>query len=255
MTFPSDADTTTDEFLNGAVRLRQPRVGYRAGVDPVLLAAAVPAQPKDSVLDLGCGAGAALFCLASRVPGLSLTGVEVQDSYAALARENSALNGQTARIVTADIAALPADLRNTSFHHVLMNPPYFDRDTGTGSRDAGRDTAFGGQTPLALWLDIGARRVRAKGTLTVVQRIERLPDVLGALGGGMGSIIVRPIAAREGQPATRFLLQARKGGRARFQMSAPLVLHTGAHHIRDGDDYTDRVRDILRNGHPLPLGD
>ncbi len=255
MTFPSDADTTTDDFLNGAVRLRQPRVGYRAGVDPVLLAAAIPARAGDSVLDLGCGVGAALFCLAARVPGLTLTGVEVQETYATLARENSILNGQSAQIATADIAALPADLRNASFHHVLMNPPYFDRDTGTGSRDAGRDRAFGGNTPLGQWLDIGARRVRAKGTLTVIQRIERLPDVLRGLAGGMGSIVVRPISARDGQPATRFLLQARKGGRARFHMAAPLVLHIGAQHLRDGDDYTDRVRDILRNGHFLPLSD
>ena len=53
-------DLTEDAFLDGRVRLLQPRKGYRAATDPVLLAAAVAAKPGDKVLDIGCGAGAAL---------------------------------------------------------------------------------------------------------------------------------------------------------------------------------------------------
>ena len=35
---------TEDEFLGGQLRLLQPRHGYRAGMDAVLLAASVPAE-------------------------------------------------------------------------------------------------------------------------------------------------------------------------------------------------------------------
>jgi tRNA1Val (adenine37-N6)-methyltransferase len=84
---------TDDKFLCGRLRLLQPEKGYRAATDAVLLAAACPAVAGQSVLDLGCGAGAASLCLAARVPGLRLTGLEVQPEYADLARRNAARNG------------------------------------------------------------------------------------------------------------------------------------------------------------------
>ena len=68
---------TEDEFLGGQLRLLQPRHGYRAGMDAVLLAASVPAEPGQAVLDLGCGVGTAGLCLARRVEGLRITGVEL----------------------------------------------------------------------------------------------------------------------------------------------------------------------------------
>ena len=50
---------TEDEFLGGQLRLLQPRHGYRAGMDAVLLAASVPAEAGQAVLARGCGAGTA----------------------------------------------------------------------------------------------------------------------------------------------------------------------------------------------------
>ena len=82
---------TENEYLGGRIRIRQPQKGYRAGVDPVLLAASIPARSGQSVLELGLGVGTAALCLSARVAGLSLTGVEIQSDYAALARENASL--------------------------------------------------------------------------------------------------------------------------------------------------------------------
>ncbi len=244
---------TCDEFLGGKLRLWQPRDGYRAGVDPVLLAAAVPAEAGQDVLEIGCGAGAAVLCLGTRVDGLTLTGIEVQTAYAALARRNAAENGLALEVVEADLRDLPADLRQRQWHHILMNPPYFDRAASTASADRGRDKSLGGDTPLADWIDVAARRLRPKGALTLIQRIERLPEALAACEGRVGSLIVRPLAPREGRSPKLFLLQARKGGRAAFQLAPPLVLHEGHTHVEDRDDYTAEARAILRDGKPLPL--
>ena len=129
---------TCDEFLGGRLRLWQPREGYRAGVDPVLLAAAVPAQSGQDVLELGCGAGAAILCLGARVEGLALTGIELQRDYAALARQNSKDNDVPLEVVEADLRNLPSELRQRVWHHILMNPPYFDRSASTASAAAAR---------------------------------------------------------------------------------------------------------------------
>ena len=244
----ADPGLTRDAFLGGRVQLWQPRGGFRSGIDAVLLAAAVPARYGDSVLDLGCGAGAAGACLAARVPGVRVTGVEIQETYAALARRNG-----LAQVVQADLAALPADLRQQQFAHVMMNPPYFDRAAGTPAPESGRDVARGGATALADWLQTGARRLAPRGTLTVIQRADRLGDLLSAMPQGLGSIVILPLQPRAGRDAALVLLQAIKGGRAALRLRAPLTLHDGAAHRADGDDYSAQASGILRNAAPLDL--
>lgn len=240
-------DTTTDAFLGGKVTAVQPARGYRAGVDAVLLAACVPAVAGQSVLELGCGVGVASLCLSARVPDLDITGVEVQADYATLAVQNGV------KATCADLRALPDDIRNTQYHHVMANPPYFDRTTGPSAPDAGRDVAMGGDTPLGDWLDIAAKRLAPKGYFTLILRIERLPEVLSQLR--LGSIIVRPIAARMAQEPHLFLLQARHSGRAPFRLLQPLIMHDGTMHDADRENYTLQIRDVLRNGTALPICD
>lgn len=249
----AEADLTHDAFLGGRLHLLQPARGFRAGIDAVLLAAAVPAQSGDRVLELGCGVGTASLCLAARVPDLRMTGVEVQAEYAALAQRNAADAAIPLTVVQADLRHLPAEIRNTQFTHVLMNPPYFDRDLGTSAQDAGRDTAMGGATPLADWLDIGIKRLAPKGHLTLIMRMDRLPEVLCHIGSRLGSIVVRPIAGRANKAPNLFLLRGIQAGRAPFRLSTPLIMHTGDAHTLDTESYTTEVRGILRNAANLDI--
>lgn len=246
-----DADLTDDGFLGGRIRVLQPRIGYRAATDPVLLAAAVPARAGEAVLELGCGAGVASLCLAARVPGLRLAGVERQPAYAQLARRNAAANGVAFEVTEADLAALPAQLRAQSFDHVLANPPYFRTGNGTGAADQGREAAFREATPLAVWVEVALRRLRAEGWLTMIHLAERLPDLLTALQAKAGSIAVLPITARTGRPASRVIVRARKGGRGAMVLLSPFVLHDGAEHLQDGDDYSAAARAVLRDSGAL----
>lgn len=249
----TDPDLTRDAFLGGALFLEQPRKGYRAGVDPVLLAAAVNARSGQKVLDLGCGAGAAMLCLGARVGGLDLHGVERQPDYATLARRNGAPFGAT--VWQADIAALPADLRQIQFHHIIANPPYFRADAHLPSPDAGRAAAMGevtGHQPLELWVEVAARRLLPRGYLHMIQRAERLPDLLSGCAGRLGSLEVLPLAARVGRAPEHVILRARKDGRAPFRLHAPVVLHDGAVHVSDAEDYTPEIAAVLRAGAALP---
>lgn len=249
MAFP-DGDLTQDGFLGGRLTILQPRLGYRAAMDPVILAAAVSALPGQSVLELGCGAGVASLCLGARVAGLRLCGVEVQPDYADLARRNAAGNGQSFEVWQADIADLPAELRSLTFDHVIANPPYFPPGGGTPSADAGRETALREALPLADWVRIGLARLRPGGWLTLVQHAERLPDLLAALAG-RGGLTLLPLAPRAGHPAARVVLRARKGGRSAFVLLPPLVLHEGAAHDGDRVSHTPAIQAVLRDGAAL----
>jgi len=240
---------STDRFLGGRLAIAQ-SAGYRAGADPVFLAAAVKAKPGERVLELGCGAGVALLCLAARVPGLDLTGLEREEEAAELARANAARNGIAAEIVTGDLAAPPAEIRAARFDHVMMNPPFFRG--GTRSPDEARAGARHEETPLATWLDAGMKRLAPGGSLTVIQRAERLPDLLAGVADRLGGLCLRPMAPRAGRAAKLLLLSGRKGGRAPLRLLPPFVLHAGDSHLADGDDYAPEARAILRDGAAFP---
>lgn len=246
------ADWREDGFLGGRLRIAQPVRGYRAGADAVMLAAACPARPGESVLELGCGAGVALLCLGARVPGLALTGLELQPVYAALARRNAAANGIAARVAEGDLAHMPALLRGESFDHVIANPPYFLG--GTVAPDAGRGTARHEDTPLSDWIAAGLRRLRPGGTITLIQRADRLDAILSALAGKAGAVQIFPISARAGREAGRVILLARKGARTPLRLHFPFVLHAKPSHSADAEDLTEAAQAVLREGAALAPG-
>ncbi len=242
-------ELSDDKLLCGGLRLLQPLKGYRAATDPVLLAAACPAQSGDSVLDLGCGAGAAALCLGRRVPGLHLAGLEIQPDYAALARQNADRNGLALEVHDGDLARMPTALRR-DFDHVIANPPYYPTG-GSPSPIAGRARAMQVATPLSDWVSAASRRLRPGGWLTMICGADGLPQILSAMGTKLGSVAVLPLAAREGRPALRIILQARKGGRAAFRLLAPFVIHAGPAHDGDRESYTPQANAVLREGADL----
>ena len=246
-------ETTEDAFLDGRLRIRQPRRGYRAGMDPVLLAASVDARAGARVLELGCGVGVALLCLAHRVPGLKATGLELQPELADLARANAAANALEAHIVDGDVALLPPELRAQSFDHVMANPPYFERAHGSTARDAGRETGRGEGIALSLWVDAAIRRLAPGGRFWMIQRTARVPDILAACDNRIGDVMLLPLAGRQGRDPETAIISAKKGARGAFRRMSPVVLHMGDAHA-DGDRHSDVARSVLRDGKALGFG-
>jgi len=244
----AEDDLSRDAFLGGKLHLYQPRKGYRAGIDAVLLSASIQAEKNAQVLELGCGVGTAILCLGARIPGLHLTGVEREEAFAELARRNGA---DTLDVVTADIDALPLTLRQRQFDHVLANPPYYDRTASIRSDDPAREAAHGAETPLATWVKIAAKRLAPKGQAHFIHRIAALPDMLRALPPSLGSVEVLPLAARKNRAPDRFILRARKNGRADFILHPALILHEGDSHDHGGNAYVPQVAAVLRDGAPL----
>ena len=244
-----DDELTRDGFLGGRLQLWQPKAGYRAATDPVFLAAFVSAKPGERVLDLGCGAGAAILCLMRRVE-IRGYGIEIQGDYAELARRNATENALKLTVFDGDVRTMSAQLRAMTFDHVICNPPFYAAATHSGARDSGRDLAHRGDD-LSEWIEAGLKRLGTGGCFSIIHRAERLGEILAAFAGRAGDIRILPIAPREGRAAGRVLASARKGSKADLTLLAPLVAHEGAVHAADGDDYTARARGILREMHAI----
>lgn len=240
--------TTEDRLLDGRVLLRQPERGFRAGLDAVLLAAFVPALPGERVLEAGCGSGAAFLCLAARVPGLAVAAVEREPAMAALARGNAAANGLAARIETGDIADLALARSLGPCDHAFANPPYWPGGTpppGAIRRAATHEEGTG----LDAWVRFLSAALRQGGTLCLVLPAARFDAGVAALrGAGCGSVMLLPLAPRDGQAAKRVLLMARRGGRGPARLLPPFTLHG------PGGAFTPAAEAILRDGAALTAG-
>lgn len=234
---------TEDALLGGRVRLLQPDRGYRVAVDAVLLAAAAEAREGERVLDLGAGVGSVGLCIAARVAGCAVIGVELQPDLAALARRNAVLNGMEDRMQTVvhDIAApLPAGLG--LFDHVVTNPPYLAAAAADPSPNQSKALAtVESSADLARWLEAATGALKSAGTLLAIHRRDRLEEIARHLVRlGWGKIAVKHLP-----PARRVLIRARRGSVPHRLEAAPFTLH------RPDGGYTDEAEAVLRHGQPL----
>jgi tRNA1(Val) A37 N6-methylase TrmN6 len=223
---PTDPDLTEDAFCGGQLRLRQPRRGFRAGLDSILLASAV--TPGVRLMEAGCGVGAALLAVALRLPQSSLLGIEQQPAIADLARSNAAANGLADRVRIETGDALQAGGQaggQGGFDGVFCNPPYDDGRLGrlpAPERRHAHVTDYG----LDMWVARLADRLVGGGALTMIHRADRLDALLSALSGRLGGASVRPLHPHETTPASRVIIRAIKGSRAPLTLLPGLVLHT-----------------------------
>jgi tRNA1(Val) A37 N6-methylase TrmN6 len=253
------SDVTDDAFLGGALQILQPKAGYRAGLDAVLLAAAVPLRPGQAahVLDAGAGTGVVGLAVAQRFPDARVTLAERDAGLIALALRNVERNGLTGRVhaVAMDIARprgprAPLHAQAGTFDHALANPPYHAEGKGTPAGTPLRAAAHAmPEGTLESWVQFLEMMLRPGGTATMIHRADALAEVLGALGGRFGGLVVFPLFARSGQVANRILVQGTKGSRA------PLRLREGAALHEAGGQFRPQIEAILRHGAPLPLSE
>jgi tRNA1(Val) A37 N6-methylase TrmN6 len=237
-----------DLFLGGALKLRQPRKGHRAGTDAVLLAAAA-APVEGLALDIGAGVGAAGLSYAHRAPQARLGLVEIDPMLAALAADNLALNGLADRghVHVADVLSRPsreaAGLPDGRAALVLSNPPFFDARHIRASPDSRKREAhvMPGDAPAALaaWVAAMAALLVADGQFILIHRAEAMAELLKAADGRIGALEIIPVQPTAEKAASRILLRGRKGGRAPLVIAPPLILH-------EGDRFTPRAEAIHR---------
>lgn len=262
-------EITHDALLGGQVTLRQHAAGYRVAMDPVLLAASVPATSGETILDVGTGVGAAMLCLAMRVPGIRVTGVEVQRELAHLAAENITENdlAECVEVMVGDLQRPPPRLVPRSFDHVMANPPYFEagrvRVSGKNEKATANIEGAGG---LEAWTTYCLSMARPGGTITMIHRTDRLGELLTLLTSKAGDIVIFPLwphqpldengHAADGETtspgqlpiaAKRVIVRAVAGTKGPLRLAAGLVLH------KTNGNHTDAADFVLREGGALVL--
>lgn len=240
-----------DTLLGGRVVLSQPKSGFRAAIDPVLLAASVPASNGDRILDVGTGSGAAALCVLARCPWTWVEGIDVQPDLVAMARHSATRAGieERIRFEHGDIADSRA-LAGRIYDHVMSNPPFLAKGHGQIPTDTARALAtVESSADLTAWLSFMAARVSDGGTVSVIHRFDRAEEICAALAAqGVGALArLDLVPVDDGRPIKRSLIQGVKGGDVSPVAVSRLVVHEA-----DGA-YTAAASAILRDAAPVCL--
>jgi len=233
--------TDTVDFLGGKLRITQPLKGYRASSDTVFLAAATPVKPGDRVFELGCGVGTVGLCITTRTP-ITYVGVDHDESIICLARQNAQNNTDATKchFFHGCIENLPQDLRTQTFEHVVMNPPYFEGERHTPS-SLRRSASHLTHPNLETWFIQGIKRLKPKGTFTLIYPMSSLDRILTTLWGRLGNVTLFPLWSHHDQPAKRVIVQGTKGSRGPLRLLPGMTLHE-----RPLGGYTAQADSILR---------
>jgi tRNA1(Val) A37 N6-methylase TrmN6 len=252
-----DVAVTCDAFLGGTVELRQPIAGYRAGLDAVLLAAAVPESKKsDSVrlLDVGAGVGTVGLCAAARLASIDVTLVEKSPQLCHLAEDNIAANRLEARVcvIESDITknnSIDHRLADNSFDVTVSNPPFYDASRHRQSPHALKAASHAmPDAGLDGWLRFMARMTKSGGTAIVIHRADLLPELLAAFTPRFGAIALLALRPRENAPASRVILRGIKGSRAPLRILPGICLHA------EGNGFTPKIDRVLKSPAALDWG-
>ncbi len=223
----SRCDVTHDTLFQGRVHLVQPRQGFRASSDSLLLAAALNVPAGGEALDAGCGCGGALLPAAYRLRQARFIGLELDPDMAALARMGAEKNGYRGRVQveTGNLAEWARQHENR-FDAVFSNPPYFAPGTSPAPRED-RAAAYVESVPLQDWLKAMIFAARPRAPITLIHRAAELARLLSTFDRWAGEITVLPILPAPGEEANRVIVRGRKGlKRGRVRLLAGLAVRS-----------------------------
>ncbi|MBC8283078.1 MAG: methyltransferase [Nitrospinae bacterium] len=214
--------------------------GYRYSIEPFLLADFAPLLPGHEVLDIGTGCGIIPLLMIHREPELQITGVEIQDSAVAIAKQNVSNNKMEIKIVSGDFLDKDVPFTAEQFDLIVSNPPYRKVNSGRMNPDQGKAIARHElKLNLPNMLEKAKTILKNGGHITLSYPPIRLQETLRELENReLFPSRIRFIHGNNNAEAKIFLIDAIKGKKSDLIVDSPLYVYN-----RDGS-YTKEMQEI-----------
>lgn len=251
---------TVDGFHRGRFFLVQPAgSGHRAGMDAMMLAAAVPSTFSGRLADFGAGAGAAGLAVLARCPKARTVLVERSEEMATFAdatlgHPGNAHLGDRATVLRTDVtltgrARQSGGLDDRSFDFVVMNPPFNPAHDRATPDELKREAHVMEDGLFENWLRSAAAVLKPRGGVAIIARPEQLQPILNALANRFGNMEMVAVHPRPDAAAIRIVIRAVRGARGRLSLHPPLTMHENS-----GNAFSARA-DMIGNGLASLFGD
>lgn len=199
-------------------------------MDPLVLAGHVHPAFGQKVIDIGCGCGIIPLILASRHPGLKITGIEIQKELCGFARQNVIASHleNTIQIIHEDVRNIRWPDIQGKADIIVSNPPYKKKNTGRLNPDAQKAIA---RHEICLDLDTllacSNRLLNRQGKIYIIFPAERVSDlILGLAQHGFGLDTLRFVHIRKDLPARRVIVCGKKGRHQPCIVAPPLHIYS-----------------------------
>lgn len=223
-----DGERLDDLQRNGYQIIQHPEK-FCFGMDAVLLSGFVKAKKGDHVLDLGTGTGIIPILLSAKTQATHLTGLEIQEESADMARRSVLLNDLQDRIeiITGDIKEAGSIFAPASFEAVTCNPPYMTAKHGLVNPNEYKAIA---RHEICCTLEdviaASARVLKPGGKLYMVHRPFRLAEMIRAMASyGMEPKRLRMVYPYVDQEPNMLLIEAVRGGKSGIVVEKPLIIN------------------------------
>lgn len=231
-----------DELHRNGYKIIQNPERFCFGMDAVLLSGFASALEGERVLDLGTGTGIIPILMAAKTPADHLTGLEIQEESADMARRSVAYNDLEDRIdiVTGDIKDASRLFGASSFDVITTNPPYMIADHGLVNPDEAKAVARHEiKCTLEDVISQSAKVLKPGGRFFMVHRPFRLSEIFTL----MSAYKLEPKRMRMVYPyldaePNMVLIEGNRGGKPRLSVEKPLIVY------KERGKYTDEIYDI-----------
>lgn len=217
-----------DDLQRNGYRIIQNPEKFCFGMDAVLLTGFAHARKKDVLLDIGTGTGIIPLLMEGKYDCAHLTGLEIQEESADMARRSVAMNGLTDKIdiVTGDVKEADKIFKSASFDCITCNPPYMIGQHGLTNPDAPK--AIARHEVLCTLEDViraAAKLLKPGGHFYMVHRPFRLAEIMTTLSQyklePKRMQLVYPYVDKE---PNMVLVEAVRGGKPRMTVEKPLII-------------------------------
>lgn len=215
------------------------------GIDAVLLSDFATVKEGQTVLDLGTGTGIIPILMEAKTKASHLTGLEIQEESADMARRSVCYNHLEEKIdiVTGDIKEAASLFGAASFDVCTCNPPYMIG--GHGLMNPSQPKTIARHEVLCTLEDIVrevAKILKPGGNFYMVHRPFRLVEIVTLLSQyKLEPKRIRFVHPYVDKEPNLVLIEAKRGGKARVTIEKPLIVYKAP------GEYTEEIVNIYRS--------
>ena len=197
-------------------------------------------RPGQKVLDIGTGCGVIPLLMINREPELKITGIEIQGSAVAIAKQNASKNKKQIKILDVDFLDKELTFSMEQFDLIISNPPYRKINSGRIKLDERKANARHElKLNLQDMLEKAKPLLKKGGHITLAYPPIRLQEILRELENQkLFPSRIRFVHGNKNAEAKIFLIEAIKGKKSDLIVDSPLYVYN-----RSGS-YTKEMQEI-----------